>query len=45
MPERYLADLRRGASVTVTTVAFRESVHRIGERVDPILDPTTLPRG
>jgi membrane fusion protein (multidrug efflux system) len=42
VPERYLADLRRGAQVTVTTVAFpgKEFVGTVNV-VDPILDPTT----
>jgi len=42
VPERYLADLRRGASVTVTTVAFPGKPFTGAVNVvDPILDPTT----
>jgi membrane fusion protein (multidrug efflux system) len=42
VPERYLADLRRGAGVTVTTVAFpgKQFTGSVNV-VDPILDPTT----
>jgi len=42
VPERYLADLRRGASVTVTTVAFPgKEFEGTVNVVDPILDPGT----
>jgi membrane fusion protein, multidrug efflux system len=42
VPERYLADLRRGAGVTVTTVAFPGKPFTGAVNVvDPILDPTT----
>jgi membrane fusion protein, multidrug efflux system len=42
VPERYLADLRRGAQVKVTTVAFPGKVFTGAVNVvDPILDPTT----
>lgn len=42
VPERYLADLRRGAGVTVTTVAFPDRKFTGSVNVvDPILDPTT----
>jgi membrane fusion protein (multidrug efflux system) len=42
VPERYLADLRRGASVTVTTVAFPDKKFTgTVNVVDPILDPGT----
>ncbi|HEY3172194.1 MAG TPA: efflux RND transporter periplasmic adaptor subunit [Thermoanaerobaculia bacterium] len=42
VPERYLADLRRGANVTVTTVVFpgKEFTGSVNV-VDPILDPGT----
>lgn len=42
VPERYLADLRRGANVTVTTVAFPGKPFTGAVNVvDPILDPAT----
>jgi membrane fusion protein (multidrug efflux system) len=42
VPERYLADLRRGAGVTVTTVAYPDRKFTGAVNVvDPILDPTT----
>lgn len=42
VPERYLADLRRGAGVTVTTVAFPgKEFEGTVNVVDPILDPGT----
>src|SRR5512141_149517 len=42
VPERYLSDLRRGAQVKVSTVAFpgKEFTGAVNV-VDPILDPTT----
>jgi membrane fusion protein (multidrug efflux system) len=42
VPERYLSDLRRGAQVKVTTVAFPGKEFKGSVNVvDPILDPTT----
>lgn len=42
VPERYLSDLRRGAQVRVSTVAFPGKEFTGGVNVvDPILDPTT----
>lgn len=42
VPERYLADLKRGAKVTVTTVAYPgKEFSGAVDVIDPILDPGT----
>jgi membrane fusion protein (multidrug efflux system) len=42
VPERYLSDLRRGATVTITTVAYPGKEFKgVVDVLDPILDPQT----